>query len=73
MARYKVEFKAFQTGEWYTKTMTDSYASACSVAEYNSYGRAYRIIDTDTGAVLREGSEDSSMASSNGYPNGYPW
>ena len=24
MGRYKVEFKAFKTGEWYTKTSTDN-------------------------------------------------
>ena len=46
MERYVVEFKALKTGEWYTKTKTDSYASACSVAICNNYGRAYRIIDT---------------------------
>lgn len=54
MGRYKVEFKAFQTGEWYTKTSTDSIASAYSVAEGNSYGRANRISDTETGKILCE-------------------
>lgn len=28
MAKYKVEFKAFTSGDWYTKTDTDSRASA---------------------------------------------
>lgn len=70
MARYEVEFKAFTTGEWYTKTSTDHIGSAYSVAEYNSYGRAYRIIDTTSGEILKEKEEDESMAESNGYPNG---
>jgi len=71
--RYKVELKAFITGEWYSKTETDNIGSAYSVAECNSYGRAYRVIDTDTGNILTEADEDASMAESNGYPNGYPW
>ena len=73
MGRYKVEFKAFKTGEWYTKTSTDNIGSAYSVADCNSYGRANRIIDSATGKVLREKDEDASMVESNGYPNGYPW
>lgn len=73
MGRYKVEFKAFKTGEWYTKTSTDNIGSAYSVADYNSYGRANRIIDSVTGKVLREKGEDASMVESNGYPNGNPW
>lgn len=73
MGRYKVEFKAFISGEWYTKTSTDNIGSAYSVADYNSYGRANRIIDTATGKVLREKPEDASMAEANGYPNGNPW
>ena len=73
MARYKVEFKAFTTGEWYTKTSTDYIRSAYSVAECKSYGRAYRITDTATGSILKEKEEDASMAEFNGYPNGNPW
>lgn len=73
MGRYKVEFKAFKTGEWYTKTSTDNIGSAYSVADYNSYGRANRIVDSCSGKVLREKSEDASMAACNGYPNGNPW
>lgn len=73
MGRYKVEFKAFKTGEWYTKTSTDNIGSAYSVTDCNSYGRANRIIDSVTGKVLREKGEDASMAESNGYPNGNPW
>ena len=57
----------------YPKTRTDYINSAYSVASCNSFGRAYRIIDTTTGAVLKEVLEDASMASCNGYPNGYPW
>lgn len=73
MGRYKLEFKAFKTGEWYTKTSTDHLGSASTVAQFNSYGRAYRLTDTDTGRILWEADEDASMAESNGYPNGYPW
>lgn len=71
--RYLVEFKAFKTGEWYTKTRTDHLNSACSVASCNSYGRAYRVTDTVEDVVIREEGEDESMAACNGYPNGYPW
>ncbi len=70
---YLVEFKAFKTGDWYPKTRTDYINSAYSVASCNSFGRAYRIIDTTTGNVLKEALEDASMAACNGYPNGYPW
>jgi len=68
MARYKVEFKAFKTGEWYTKTETDHLGSASTVAHYNSYGRAYRVTDTDTGRILEEADEDAGMKDVNGYP-----
>lgn len=73
MDRYEVRFKAFKTGEWYIKTTTNSKPSAFSVAEYQSFGRAYQVIDTETNEVLLERDEDASMAESNGYPNGYPW
>lgn len=69
MGRYKVEFKAFKTGEWYTKTSSDHIGSACSVADCNSWGRAYRVIDTETGAVIKSKEEDPSMKECNGYPN----
>lgn len=61
MKRYKVEFKAFKTGEWYTKTETDYFASACSVALVESQGRAYKVTDTEKGEILREGDGDDSM------------
>jgi len=55
MARYLVEFKAFKTGEWYTKTETDYINSAYSVALVWSQGREYRIIDTETDTIIKEG------------------
>lgn len=61
MARYTVEFKAFKTGEWYTKTKTDSIASATSVALVCSSGRAFRLTDTETGRIIREGDGCASM------------
>lgn len=61
MGRYKVEFKAFKTGEWYTKTSTDSIGSAYSVAQYNSYGRAYRVTDTETDSIITEADEDAGL------------
>ena len=73
MARYKVEFKAFKTGDWYSKTSTDYIHSAYSVAECHSYGRAYRIIDTTNETVIASKNEDDSMKLCNGYPNGNPW
>jgi len=68
MGRYKVEFKAFKTGEWYTKTSTDNIGSAYSVAQGSNFGRATRVIDTETNRVLAESDEDASMKESNGYP-----
>lgn len=65
---YKIEFKAFKTGEWYTKTESESLPAACSVATTCNWGRAYRVIDMETGCVVKEGSEDASMAECNGYP-----
>ena len=73
MGRYKVQFKSFKSGEWYTKTSTDNIGSAYTVAAYNSYGRAYQIVDSVTSKVLQEKKEDKSMAKHHGYPNGYPW
>jgi hypothetical protein len=61
MARYKVEFKAFKTGEWYTKTETDHIASAYSVAAVQAQGRASRLTDTEEGIILQEDEGDSSM------------
>lgn len=66
--KYKVEFKAFKSGEWYTKTEPDSLPGACSVATTCNWRRAYRVIDTQTGEIIREGVEDASMADCNGYP-----
>lgn len=48
MARYIVMFKAFKTGEWYTKTETESRPAAYSVAMTSTYGRACKLIDTET-------------------------
>lgn len=67
--RYTVEFKAFRSGEWYTKTETDSRMAACSVAATANWGRAYRVIDNETGDIIKEGDEDASMAARNGYPD----
>ena len=72
-ARYLVEVKPFQNDNWYIKTSTDYINSAYSVGACNTFGRAYRIIDTVTGDILKEVAEDSSMAACKGYPNGYPW
>lgn len=61
MARYKVELKAFKTGEWYTKTETDYKNSAYSVALTCSLGRSYRIIDTENDEIIEEEDGDGSM------------
>ncbi len=66
MAKYEVQFKAFTTGEWYTKTETDSRSAAFSVARIGNYGRACRLIDTETDEILFEGDEDPDMAEVNG-------
>lgn len=67
MGRYRVENMAFSTGEWYTKTETDSKAAAFSVATMGNYGRAVRLTDTETGEVLMETPEDPDMKETNGY------
>ena len=61
MAKYRVEMKKFKDGTWYTKTETDSYAAACSVAKCHRDGREWKVIDTETGAILDHGDEDASM------------
>ena len=61
MGRYKVEFKAFKTGEWYTKTETDFKGPAHSVALVESQGRSYRVTDTEDGSITLEGEGDDSM------------
>ena len=58
MPRYKVEFKAFKTGEWYTKTETDNPGSAWSVAKVGNNGRAVRLIDALTGDILYSREEE---------------
>ena len=62
MARYIVENRAFNTGEWYIKTSTDRVASAFSVAQCQNWGRASRVIDTLTGEVLYEKDEEPGAA-----------
>ena len=66
MAKYKVEFKAFTSGDWYTKTDTDSRASAFSVAKIGNYGRACRLMDTESGETLFESPEDPDFKAVNG-------
>ncbi len=66
MARYKVQFKSFSSGEWYTKTETDSKPAAFSVATIGNYGRACRLINTETDEVLFESDEDPGMAAIKG-------
>jgi hypothetical protein len=66
MARYRVEFRAFKTGQWYTKTETDSIAAAFSVAKGGNWGRACMLTDTEDGSRLFESDEDQGMAATNG-------
>lgn len=66
MAKYKVEFIAFKTGEWYTKTETDSVAAAYSIAKIGNYGRACRLTDTESGMTLYETAEEPDFKAVNG-------
>jgi len=68
MSRYRVEFKAFSTGQWYTKTETDNIGAAYSVAKRGNYLRACRLTDTETGRILYESEEDPEMKKTLGYP-----
>ena len=68
LKRYIVEMRAFKTGEWYKKTVTDNIGAAASAAKTANWGRAYRIIDSETGQILDEADEAPGMAASNGYP-----
>lgn len=63
---YIVEFKAFTTGQWYTKTTTTNKASAFSVAKIGNYGRACRLTDLTTGEVLFESDEEPDFKAVNG-------
>lgn len=69
--RYIVQWKAFKTKAWYTGTRTNSRPSAFSVAKCGNWGRACRVIDTETHDIIYSQDEDSSMAACNGYPDGY--
>ncbi len=66
MAKYNVLFKAFTSGEWYTKTDTDSRAAAFSVAKIGNYGRACKLVDTESGETLFETEEDPDFKAVNG-------
>ena len=66
MVRYQVQFKAFRTGEWYTKTDTDFVASAWAIAKIGNFGRACRLIDSQSGKVLYETKEDPDFKKVNG-------
>ncbi len=66
MSKYKVEFKAFKSGDWYTKTDTNSRAAAFSVAKIGNYGRACRLTDTESGETLFETPEDPDFKAVNG-------
>lgn len=59
--KYFVEFKAFSTGEWYTKTRTNSKAAAFSVAKVESQGRSYRVRDTDTDTIILKGVGEKTI------------
>ena len=67
MCRYVVMWKSFNTGEWYEKTRTDNKGAAVSTAQY-SFGRAYKVIDTQDDSVVVEGEEDPELKEVNGYP-----
>lgn len=69
MAKYKVEFKSFNFGDWYTKTDTDNKAAAFSVAKIGNYGRACRLTDTESGETLYEKPEDPDFKAVNGNVN----
>lgn len=66
MAKYNVLFKKFTTGEWYIKTDTDSKAAAFSVAKIGNYGRACRLVDTESNEILYETEEDPDFKAVNG-------
>ena len=67
MKRYRVEFKAFKTGQWYTKTETDHIGAAYSVAKNGNYLRACRLTDLETGRILFESEEDPCDISQGGF------
>ena len=73
MAKYKVEYKAFNSSEWYTKTETDSKLSAFSVAKIGNYGRACRLTDTETNEVLFESQEDPDFKAVKGNVSKFKW
>lgn len=56
---YRVEFKTFKSGEWYTKAEFSDEMEARAVAMSCNLGRAYRVTDTITGEITCESNEDS--------------
>jgi|GEM_PF-5336273 len=55
--RYIVQFRAIKTGDWYTKTKTNSVAAAYSVFHTQRNGRAARLLDSDTGEIILDQNE----------------
>lgn len=60
MGRYRVDWKAFISGEWYTKSETDNRGGAFSSAKVMSDGRASRIFDSEESRYIYEQEEDQS-------------
>lgn len=59
MGKYHVEFRAFESGEWYQKDSTSDLQRAQNW-KYYSCGRDVRIIKASTGAVISFYPGDSS-------------
>ena len=58
--RYQVQVKTLKTGEWITKTLTDSKAAAFSVATTSAGPRASRVIDTVENVVKNVNPGDAA-------------
>lgn len=58
---YCVEFKAYGTGQWYTKTITENKAAAFSVAKLDHYGRPCRIYEGVSGSIIYDNPGNPSF------------
>lgn len=64
MAEFTVEVKKFTDDTWAIKAVTDSYPAACTAAQLRSHGRAYRVVDMETGKILTHGESVPAVKAS---------
>ena len=60
MDRFRVEYKAFKSGEWYV-VGEFIWRVAMAVAKVHTAGRSSRVIDVETGKTVFRSTGDPSL------------